>query len=91
MPHANGTVVGATAIGQYAVIYHQVTLGAKTVKFDDEDRPVIGDGVMIGSGAKVLGKLKVGDGCQIGANSVVLASLPPNSLAVGVPAKIILK
>jgi serine O-acetyltransferase len=87
MPHASGAVIGATAIGRYAVIYHQATLGAKTVAFGDEGRPIVGDYVMVGSGAKVLGGITIGDGCRIGANSVVTESLPPNVLAVGVPAK----
>ena len=87
MPHASGAVIGATSIGRYAVIYHQATIGAKTVAFGDEGRPVVGDNVMVGSGAKVLGEITIGNGCKIGANSVVTESLPPNVLAVGIPAK----
>lgn len=87
MPHASGAVIGAKAIGSYVVIYHQATLGAKTVVFGDEGRPTVGDNVMVGSGAKVLGEITIGDGCKIGANSVVIESLPPNVLAIGVPAK----
>jgi serine O-acetyltransferase len=90
MPHASGAVIGAIAIGRYAVIYHQATLGAKTVVFGDEARPIVGDHVVIGSGAKVLGEITIGDGCKIGANSVVIKSLPPNVLAVGVPAKVVI-
>jgi serine O-acetyltransferase len=86
MPHSNGAVIGASSIGAYAVIYHQATLGAKTIEFGDEGRPTIGDRVLIASGAKVLGEIHVGDDCRIAANSVVLASLPAGSLAVGVPA-----
>lgn len=88
MPHASGTVIGATAIGRYAVIYHQVTLGAKVVMFSDEGRPVVGNNVVIGSGAKVLGNISIGNGCQIGANSVVVKSLPDNALAIGIPAQV---
>jgi serine O-acetyltransferase len=89
MPHAAGAVIGATSIGEYAVIYHQATLGAKAIEFGDEGRPVVGDRVLIGSGAKVLGDIHIGNDCRIGANSVVLTSMPANSLAVGVPANII--
>lgn len=89
MPHVSGTVIGATKIGSFAVIYHQVTLGAAMVEFGDDDRPVLGDYVLIGSGAKVLGRITIGDRCRIGANSVVLKSIPPESVAVGVPARIL--
>ncbi|WP_083748876.1 serine O-acetyltransferase [Pelomonas sp. KK5] len=89
MPHVSGTVIGATKIGAYAVIYHQVTLGAAMVEFADDDRPVVGDQVLIGSGAKVLGRITIGDRCRIGANSVVLKSVPPDSVAVGIPARTI--
>lgn len=89
MPHASGAVIGATTIGRYAVIYHQATLGAKTIEYGDEGRPVVGNGVVIGSGAKILGDIFIGDNSRIGANSVVVESLPSNTLAVGVPAKIL--
>jgi len=91
MPHASGAVIGAVAIGRYAVIYHQATLGAKTVEFRDEGRPVVGDRVVVGSGARVLGSITIGDDCRIGANSVVLESMPAGSLAVGVPARVLVR
>jgi len=81
MPHVAGTVIGATAIGEYAVIYHQVTLGAKTVVHLDEGRPVVGN--------QVIGAITIDHDCQIGANSVVLSSVPAGSLAVGIPAKVV--
>jgi serine O-acetyltransferase len=89
MPHASGTVIGAISIGRYAVIYHQATLGAKNIEYGDECRPVVGDGVVIGSGAKILGNITIGDNCRIGANCLVIESLPSNTLAVGASAKIL--
>lgn len=86
MPHASGTVIGAMAIGHHAVIYHQVTLGAKEIMFSYEGRPVVGDHVFIASGARVIGAIEIGDGCVIAANAVVNRSAPANSLLAGVPA-----
>lgn len=86
MPHASGTVIGAMSIGHHAVIYHQVTLGAKDVMFSYEGRPVIGDHVFIASGARVIGAITIGDGCVIAANAVVNRSAPPDRLLAGVPA-----
>lgn len=81
-PHTQGTVIGAASIGQNATIYHGVTLGAKSMDagFTLAMRPVIGDNVLIASGAKVLGGIEVGDGVRIGTNSVVLKSVPAGSL-----------
>ena len=91
LPHTVGTVIGATAIGRNAVIFQGVTLGAKTIDigYHKDQRPLIGDSVVIGSGAKVLGGIIVGNNVTIGANAVVTKSLPDNVVAVGVPAKII--
>ncbi len=89
MPHVSGAVIGAATIGRYAVIYHQVTLGAKNIEYGDEGRPVLGDWVVVGSGAKIIGKIVIGDNCRIGANSLIIESLLPNTLAVGVSAKIL--
>lgn len=86
MPHASGSVIGAMSIGHHAVIYHQVTLGAKDIMFDYEGRPVVGDNVLIASGARVIGAITIGDGCVIAANAVVNRSTPPGSLLTGVPA-----
>lgn len=87
MPHASGTVIGALSIGHHAVVYHQVTIGAKEIMFSYEARPVVGDNVFIASGAKVIGAITIGDGCVIAANAVVNKSTPPGTLLTGVPAK----
>jgi serine O-acetyltransferase len=88
--HTQGTVLGARRIGRNALIYHQVTLGAREmdVGFDPWRRPEVGDDVLIGAGAKVLGGVSIGDRAVIGANAVVIRNVPPDSLAVGVPAEI---
>lgn len=86
MPHAAGTVIGAMSIGHHAVIYHQVTLGAKEIMFSYDGRPIVGDHVFIASGARVIGAIVIGDGCVIGANAVVNKSAPSNTLLIGVPA-----
>lgn len=87
MPHASGTVIGAMRIGHHAVIYHQVTLGAKEIMFSYDGRPVVGDHVFIASGARVIGAITIGDNCVIAANAVVNASAPADSLLAGVPAR----
>lgn len=90
IPHPQGTVLGAAVIGSNATIFHQVTLGGKSVDFSYSNlrRPVVGDNVTISVGAKVLGPICLGDGCLVGANAVVICDVPSMSLAVGVPAKI---
>ena len=90
-PHTVGTVVGAEKIGFNAVIYHNVTIGAKEVDINylPNHRPVIGNNVIIGSGAKILGGIKIGSNVKIGANAVVLEDLPDNVVAGGVPATVI--
>ncbi len=90
--HTQGTVLGAASIGSNVTIYHQVTLGAVSMDFAYTLalRPVVGDGVVIGVGAKVLGGLILGNGCFIGANAVVLKNVPAGKVAVGVPAQILL-
>ena len=87
MPHASGTVIGAMSIGHHAVIYHQVTIGAKEIMFSYEGRPVVGDNVLIASGARVIGPITVGDGCVVAANAVVNKSAPAGTMLAGVPAK----
>lgn len=91
LPHTQGTVIGAWRVGANATIFQGVTLGAREVDFSysEQSRPIIGDGVTIGSGAKVLGGLHIGDGARIGANSVVLNSIPDHALAVGAPARVV--
>jgi serine O-acetyltransferase len=91
LPHTVGTVIGASRVGSNAVIYHQVTIGAKEVDigYHEEKRPVIGDNVIIGSGAKVLGGITIGHNVTIGANAVVTQSVPDNVIVGGIPAEII--
>lgn len=89
--HGTGVVIGETAIiGNDVTLYQGVTLGG-TGKHSGKRHPTIGNNVMIGSGAKVLGPFKVGDNTNIAAGAVVLEEIPPNCTAVGVPAKVVKK
>ena len=85
--HGMGVVIGETAeIGNNVTMYHGVTLGG-TGNEKGKRHPTVGDNVVIGAGAKVLGNIYIGSGTRIGANSVVLRSTSPNSTVVGIPAK----
>ncbi len=87
--HAHSIVVGETAVvGDNVSMLHSVTLGG-TGKEEEDRHPKIGDGVLIGAGAKVLGNIKVGHCSRIAAGSVVLNEVPPCSTVAGVPAKIV--
>ena len=87
--HAHSIVIGETSVvGDNVSMLHSVTLGG-TGKEDEDRHPKIGDGVMIGAGAKVLGNIKVGSCCRIAAGSVVLQEIPPRKTVAGVPAKIV--
>ena len=87
--HGMGIVIGETAeLGDDVLIYQGVTLGG-TGKDVGKRHPTIGNNVLIGAGAKVLGPFQVGDNSRIAANAVVLKEVPPNSTAVGVPARIV--
>ncbi len=87
--HGTGVVIGETAeIGDDVTIYQGVTLGG-TGKDTGKRHPTIGNHVMIGSGAKVLGPFKVGDHARIAAGAVVLDEIPPDATAVGVPARVV--
>ena len=87
--HGSGVVIGETAeIGDYCLLYQGCTLGG-TGKDHGKRHPTLGNNVMVGCGAKVLGPFTVGDNAKIAANAVVLSPVPPNSTAVGVPAKIV--
>jgi serine O-acetyltransferase len=87
--HGMGVVIGETCeIGDDVVLYQGVTLGG-TGKEKGKRHPTIGNNVVIGSGAKVLGSFTVGDNSRIGANAVVLQEVPPNSTVVGNPGKIV--
>ena len=87
--HGSGVVIGETAeIGDNCTLYQGVTLGG-TGKDTGKRHPTLGNNVMVGAGAKVLGPFKVGDNSKVAANAVVLKEVPPDSTAVGIPAKIV--
>ncbi|MEF9920433.1 MAG: serine O-acetyltransferase EpsC [Erysipelotrichaceae bacterium] len=89
--HGMGVVIGETAIvGEDVLIYHGVTLGG-TGKQHCKRHPTLGNRVMIGSGAKILGNITLGDDVKIGANAVVIKDIPSGCTAVGIPARIIEK
>ncbi|MDQ8030982.1 serine acetyltransferase [Bordetella genomosp. 1] len=90
-PHTQGTVIGAQRIGANAVIYQGVTLGARDLDFtyDAAHRPVLGDNVMCGAGAKILGGITVGNNVTVGANSVLLMSVPDRVVVAGIPARVV--
>ena len=87
--HGMGVVIGETTeIGNDVTIYHQVTLGGTSTK-KGKRHPTIGNNVVIGAGAKILGPVKIGNNCKIGTNSVVIKDVPPNSTVVGIPGKVV--
>jgi len=88
--HGMGVVIGETAeIGNNCTLYHGVTLGG-TSWAKEKRHPTLGDNVVIGSGAKVLGPFTVGDNSKIGSNSVVVKEVPADSTVVGVPGRIVM-
>lgn len=82
-------ISGYASFGDNCVIRNGVTVGLKNV--EDPRAPIIGNNVDIGAGAKLLGPIKIGDNVTIGANAVVIGDVPNNSIAVGVPAKVVPK
>lgn len=87
--HGEGVVIGETTIiGDDVLIYQQVTLGG-TGKEHGKRHPTIGNGVIIGAGAKVLGNINIGDNVRVGAGSVVVDNVPENCTVVGIPGKIV--
>ncbi|KVI05880.1 serine acetyltransferase 5-like [Cynara cardunculus var. scolymus] len=89
LDHATGVVIGETAVvGNNVSILHHVTLGG-TGKVGGDRHPKIGDGVLIGAGATVLGNVKIGEGAKIGAGSLVMIDVPPRTTAVGNPARLV--
>ena len=91
MDHGMGIVIGETAIiGNKVTIYHGVTLGSVSLN-KGKRHPTIKDNVIIGAGAKVLGNITIEDNAKIGANSVILKDVPKNSVAVGIPGKVLKK
>lgn len=89
LEHQHGIVVhGRAVIGDGCILRQGVTIGNRRLDRPD-DAPVLGRGVNVGAGAKILGPVRVGDGARIGANAVVLRDVPAGALAVGVPAKVV--
>ena len=87
--HALGVVIGETAeVGDDVTIYQGVTLGGTSLEHGKR-HPTVGNRVVVGAGAKVLGPITIGDDSRVGANAVVVHSVPPNSVVVGIPGKII--
>lgn len=88
--HATGVVIGETSvIGDHVIIYQGVTLGGVSFHKDQKRHPTIGNGVVIGANATILGNIKIGNNVRIGANAVVLKDVPDNCTVVGVPGKIV--
>ncbi|MGH7262600.1 MAG: serine O-acetyltransferase [Candidatus Rokuibacteriota bacterium] len=86
--HGMGVVVGETAeVGENVTLLHGVTLGGTSLK-REKRHPTLGDNVVVGAGAKILGAFKIGDGSRIGAGSVVVREVPSNSVVVGVPGRV---
>lgn len=87
--HGMGVVIGETAtVGDYVHMYHGVTLGG-VESLEGKRHPQVGNHVMIGAGATLLGAIHIGDGAKIGAGSVVLEDVPAGATAVGLPARVI--
>jgi len=87
--HGMGVVIGETSvIGEDVMMYHGVTLGGTSLA-RGKRHPTIGDRVSIGAGAKILGPIEIGSDSRVGANAVVVRSVPPNSVVVGVPGQVI--
>lgn len=87
--HGEGVVIGETAIvGDDVLIYQQVTLGG-TGKEHGKRHPTLGNNVIVGAGAKILGNITIGDNVRVGAGSVVIEDVPENSTVVGVPGRIV--
>ncbi len=89
--HGMGVVIGETTeIGDDCTLYHGVTLGGTSLN-EGKRHPTLGNNVIIGAGAKILGPIALGDNAKVGSNSVVTKAVPENSTAVGIPARVIKK
>ena len=87
--HGMGVVIGETAeVGEDVTLYHGVTLGGTSLE-KGKRHPTLQDRVVVGAGAKILGAITIGEDSRIGANAVVVKSVPPNSVVVGVPGQIV--
>jgi serine O-acetyltransferase len=83
-----GVVIGETAeVGDDVVLFHGATLGGRSMRHGKR-HPTLGNRVVVGAGAKILGPVRIGDGAQIGANAVVVKDVPAGAVAVGVPAEV---
>lgn len=90
--HGHDIVIGRSVIiGNYCKILNGVTLGNKDTESEENQQPKIGDHVILGTGAKILGDINIGNNVKIGANSVVITDVTSGSIAVGIPAKVINK
>ncbi len=86
--HGMGVVIGETAeVGENVTLLQGVTLGGTSLK-REKRHPTLGDNVVVGAGAKIIGAFRIGDGSRIGAGSVVVREVPPNSVVVGVPGRV---
>jgi serine O-acetyltransferase len=84
--HGMGVVIGETAeVGDDVLMYHQVTLGGRS-RGRFKRHPTIGDNVLLGAGAKIIGPIHIGNGTKIGANALVVKDVPANSIVTGIPA-----
>ena len=89
--HGMGVVIGETAeIGRCVTLYHGVTLGGTSLN-KGKRHPTLEDNVVVGAGAKILGAITIGENSRIGANAVVVKSVPPNSVVVGVPGQVVMR
>ncbi len=89
--HGMGVVIGETAeIGADVTLYHGVTLGGTSLN-KGKRHPTLGDRVVVGAGAKVLGAITIGEDCRVGANAVVVKPIPANSVVVGVPGQVVVR
>jgi serine O-acetyltransferase len=87
--HGAGVVIGETAeVGDDVTLYHGVTLGGTSWN-KGKRHPTLGNGVLVGAGAKILGPIALGDNARVGANSVVVKDVPPNRTVVGIPGKVV--
>ncbi len=90
--HGFGVVIGESSIIEDDVlIYQGVTLGGVSLEKDTKRHPTIKKGAIIGGGAKILGNITIGENARVGANSVVVKDVPPNSTAIGIPARVIIR
>ncbi len=86
-----GVVISETAeVGDGVTLYHGVTLGGVSLS-KGKRHPTLGDNVVVGAGAKILGAIEIGAGSRIGANAVVVKPVPPNSVVVGVPGQVVVR